>query len=413
MKRPALEAILVLLFLCLWASLAGAQEGLPQLVKKIQPAVVTIIAYDVKGKPKGQGSGFFINQEGHFITNYHVLAEASRAEVETADGQRYTVKGVMAKDQAGDLIVAATDDPFAAIGRGSLKISTVIPEVGERVVVVGSPLGLEQTLSEGVVSAIRHIPDFGEILQITAPISHGSSGSPVVNMKGEVVGIATFIMKEGQNLNFAIPATRALALKPGAVKPLNEWKVLSIEPIPEAEAFFRQGLELHWAGKLGKAIETYKQAIRVDPEVPEAHINLGAAYYTLGRYQEAARAFQTAVRLEPENAEWHCRLGATYLMLRKYKESAKILKQAIRLDPDLARARSLLGSAYDGLGRYGEAAEAFKQAIRLNPDYKLAHYNLGIIYLNLRNQAAALEEYKILKALDQEMANDLFNKIYR
>jgi hypothetical protein len=72
--------------------------------------------------------------------------------------------------------------------------------------VIGTPLGLEQTVSDGIVSARREIPGFGRIVQMTAPISPGSSGSPVLNMRGEVVGVATFLIDMGQNLNFAIPA---------------------------------------------------------------------------------------------------------------------------------------------------------------------------------------------------------------
>jgi hypothetical protein len=402
MKRPAaIAAALAFLFLLAWQ--ACADDNLPKLVREIQPAVITIIAYDAQGKTKKQGSGFFINQEGHFITNYHVMEGASRVEVKTFHGWRHPVKGVLAENRAIDLVLAAispgrfrppsTDDPWEVVAEtpikekpnqkidniSNLKISSILPEIGERVAVVGSPMGLEQTLTEGVVSAIRHIPDFGEILQITAPISPGSSGSPVVNMKGEVVGITTFLMKGGQNLNFAIPGSRALALKPGVGRPLDEWEVAGPpEPIPEAAALFQQGLKFHTAGKLEKAIDAYKRAIRVTPDFTEAHINLGAAYYRLGHYQKAAREFQTGVHLEPDNAEWYCRLGSAYLALFRYQGAANAYKQAIRIDPNLARA----------------------------------HYFLGLTHLGLGNQGAALEEYKILKTIDPKKANELFNRIY-
>jgi hypothetical protein len=93
-----------------------------------------------------------------------------------------------------------------------LSLSKTVPEVGERIIVYGSPLGLENTVSDGIVSAIRDIPEFGKIIQITAPISPGSSGSPVLNMKGEVIGVASFQMIDGQNLNFAIPSERVARL---------------------------------------------------------------------------------------------------------------------------------------------------------------------------------------------------------
>ncbi len=90
----------------------------------------------------------------------------------------------------------------------------------------GSPLGLEKTLSDGIVSAIREIPGFGKVIQITAPISPGSSGSPVLNMQGEVIGIVTFQIVEGQNLNFAIPSERIASLSL-----MEENKISTIEEV--------------------------------------------------------------------------------------------------------------------------------------------------------------------------------------
>lgn len=221
MKRNSLITVIAAIGGLLWCGalvgLAHAQENLPQLVRRIRSAVVTVIAYDASGKIKGQGSGFFVDSN-RFLTNYHVLAGASRAEVKTSDGKCYSVERIVAQDKAGDLIIATTENPFVDIGRSNLKISEVLPDVGERVIVIGSPLGLEQTLSEGVVSAVRNIPDLGEILQITAPISPGSSGSPVVNVRGEVVGVATLQLAKGQNLNFAMPGPRVMALLQKPVK---------------------------------------------------------------------------------------------------------------------------------------------------------------------------------------------------
>jgi len=97
------KALGLLFFLALFPHPTVAKEDLPKLVKTIQPAVVTVFAYDSKGELKGQGSGFFINQQGHFITNYHVLEGASRAEVKTFNGKYHQVKGVLAHPKLGIL----------------------------------------------------------------------------------------------------------------------------------------------------------------------------------------------------------------------------------------------------------------------------------------------------------------------
>jgi len=204
------------------SSLTIAQEDLTAIVKRISPSVVVILAYDKEGKLYGQGSGFFINEKGYIITNGHVLERANRAEVKTADGNIYTVKEVLAEDSKADIILLSVAIPGEVVH--PITISTSFPNVGEQVMVIGNPLGLEQTVSEGIVSAVREISAYGKVVQITAPISPGSSGSPVVNMQGHVIGVATFQMAKGQNLNFSIPIDRVAKLIPEKGKTLTEWQ---------------------------------------------------------------------------------------------------------------------------------------------------------------------------------------------
>lgn len=210
-------------FFFIFAFPALAQENLPEIVKKIEPSTVVILTYDKDRKIIGQGSGFFISKEGDVITNRHVLAGAQYAEIKTTDGKVYPITLIVAEDEKADVIRASVNIPKESVRPLSVSIS--IPEAGKQVAVIDSPLGLERTVSEGIVSAVREIPAFGKIYQITAPISPGSSGSPVVNMKGEVIGVATFQFIEGQNLNFAIPGDKIAKLKTEKGKTLNEWKI--------------------------------------------------------------------------------------------------------------------------------------------------------------------------------------------
>ena len=436
----------ILLFFVAVFSSPLAEENLPAIVKRIQPSVVVILTYDKNGKILGQGSGFFINERGDVITNRHVLEGADRAEVKTANGKVYAIMKVLAEDKEGDLIRVSVEIPTSAVR--PVSVSSTIPEVGERVVVIGSPLGLEQTVSDGIVSAVREIPAFGKIIQITAPVSSGSSGSPVVNMKGEVIGVATFQIVEGQNLNFAIPGERLTKLMPGKGRTLSEWETVNGEKrLASAERLYSAGLALVWAedyekalpyfeeavkkdtsyaqayfqlgycnsqlGSPNEAVEAYKQAIRIKPDFAGAHNNLGVAYGELGRYDEAIEAYKQAIRIDPDDAEAHYNLGVVYDKLGRHSEAIECYKQAIRIKPDYAKAHYNLGVAYGKLGRWNEAVEAFKQAIRLKPDFAEAHYNLGVSYLLLGDSGSALEEYKILKSLDKNRANKLFNLIYK
>src|SRR4030042_2066425 len=181
-----LKAILILFVTCFSWTLCSGEEGLPAMIRRVEPSIGVLLTYNREGKFVGQGSGFFVNQEGDVITNYHVLKGASRAEVRMTDGSVYPVNRVIAEDEEGDLIRVSTNTPQNLVR--PLLIRSSFPEVGERIIVMGTPLGLEKTVSDGIVSAIREIPEFGKIIQVTAPISPGSSGSPVVNMNGEVIG---------------------------------------------------------------------------------------------------------------------------------------------------------------------------------------------------------------------------------
>jgi S1-C subfamily serine protease len=220
----------------LWLSGGGlgparAQDRLPELVKKVLPGVVTVVGFNAAGKVMRIGSGVFINPEGHLITNLHVISGVARAEVKLPRGEVYPLTAMVAVDPKADLVKLAVNLPGSALR--SLTVSGVRPQVGEHVVVLGSPLGLEQTVSDGMVSAIRTIRDRGEFLQISAPISPGSSGGPVLNMAGQVIGIVTFQVK-GQNINFAVPGYRILALRDGPPRllPGQEAKGKSLPPRP-------------------------------------------------------------------------------------------------------------------------------------------------------------------------------------
>jgi len=439
-----ISIFLVTLFFCsIFTLTALAQEKLTDIVKKIEPSTVVIMTYDIGGKLIGKGSGFFISQSGDIITNRHVLTGVHRAEVKTAKGKVHPITMIVGEDKESDIIRASVNISLESVRPLSVSIST--PEVGERVAVIGSPLGLERTVSDGIVSAIREIPAFWKIYQISAPISAGSSGSPVVNMKGEVIGVATFQFVEGQNLNFAIPGERITKLNTERGKTLDQWKMgKTDEWLASAEGLYYVGLNFLWAddyenalpyfekaiqkdpgytvayfyigycnGELGcltEAIEAYKQAIRLKPDYEKAHVNLGAAYDNLGRHMEAIEAYHQAIRLKPAFAEAHYNLGVGYAVLGRHTEAIEAFKQAIRLKPDDEEAHHNLGVVYSNLGRHTEAIEAFKQAIRLKPDDEEAHHSLGVVYGKLERLTEAIEAFKQairLKPTYAEAHNDL------
>jgi len=409
----------------------GSIENLPTLIKRIEPSIVVIFTYsgkfDIYLKEKREedilrlGSGFFISQNGDIITNYHVLKGAESAEVKTSDGKTYTISDIVAVDEKNDIIRLSVNIPSKYVL--PLSLSDTTPEIGERIIVYGSPLGLEKTLSDGIISAIREVPGYGKLIQITAPISPGSSGSPVLNMKGEVVGVATFQMVEGQNLNFAIPSERIARLNLAGEKKTSITEEL-FEPEEKGKkdsdyAYEAYDKALYFIDKeeYEKALPYLEIAIKTDISSLKKNVYsyIGFCNVMLGNYIKAIEACKQAIRIDPNDAMNYYNLSSSYGHLGLYKDAIEACKQAIRIDPNDAMNYYNLGNYYDHLGLYKDAIEAFKQAIRIDPDSAICalfHFHLGVSYFLVGDINSALNEYKILKELDIYFANRLFDFIY-
>jgi tetratricopeptide (TPR) repeat protein len=369
------------------------EENLPAMIKRVEPSIIIFLTYSKDGSPIGQGTGFFVSNEGDAITNYHVLRGASRAVVKTSEDRIYPVKKVIAEDEEGDLIRVSVDIPKEAVH--PLSIYPSFPEVGERIIVIGTPLGLEKTVSDGIVSAVREIPKFGKIIQVTAPISQGSSGSPVVNLKGEVVGVVSFFLMPGQNLNFAIPGERITKLTLTDGKTLSEWEdKQQDERLEAAKQLYNMGRTLLWAEDYEKALSYFAEALKRNPNDADTYFQIGYCLGRLGRYSEAVELYRQAAIIKPDDIDTLNNLCVTYSSLGRYPEAIETCKQAIRIKADLPEAYNNLGWVYQRLGRYQEAIELCKKALRIKPDFALAHYNLGNNYIALKKFDEAIESFK-------------------
>ncbi|HLA09384.1 MAG TPA: tetratricopeptide repeat protein [Pyrinomonadaceae bacterium] len=394
---------LSLLFLLLIPATVQSQEYLPELVRRIKPSAVAVETYDQKGEKLSRGSGFFIDFD-RVVTNRHVIENAYRAEIHSSTGATYQVKGVLAVDAEGDIALLKVDAPASQVR--PLLLDRTSPQEGEGVVVIGNPFGLEGSVTNGIVSAVRDIPTFGRIIQITAPISPGSSGSPVVNMQGQVIGVATLQVTGGQSVNFAIPSERISQLQITSLMSLADL-VAATGKNKRARAvqYFRDGLSFLSKDDCERALPYFEKAVESDNNYAEAWAQSGFCNEKLGRHAEAIESSKKAVNLRP-SAESYFNIGLANFYLKQYRDAAEAYRQAIKLDPyNSADAYYALGLVYRDWGKADDEIQAYKQAIRLRPDYTSAFERLGSRYVKSKKYNEAVEVYKQLASLRPGDAN--------
>lgn len=212
--------ILTLSFL-LFGRINGQSLSAEKIYQKVKDAVVVVFGYNSDDELISQGSGVVLNDKGYVVTNYHVLEGCERLEI-MHDNDEIPYADIVGIDPDKDiLIIKIYDKRFPSIKLGNVQSL----KVGQRIYAIGNPMGFENTISEGIISGLRNFQESGiNYIQITASISHGSSGGAVVNDKGELIGISTSTIEDGQNLNFAIPIDEVINIKIGSYKEIGSYK---------------------------------------------------------------------------------------------------------------------------------------------------------------------------------------------
>ena len=180
----------------------ACQKSLQQIIAETEPATCTIYTYDEYGSPSGSGSGFFIESNGVGVTNWHVLDKSIKAIVKMPNGNQYEIDSVLSASQKKDLLVFKIKNPDNIIFP-TLAFCTEKPTKGEAVYNISAPLGLESSISEGIIASYRENAQ-GELVQVTSPLSPGSSGSPLLDTKGKVFAVTSFKRKGGENVSFGV-----------------------------------------------------------------------------------------------------------------------------------------------------------------------------------------------------------------
>jgi S1-C subfamily serine protease len=200
-----MKKLLVVLFLFSLPICAQTLKKPSDIAREQGQAMVVVEALDTVGNVTGQGSGFIVTPKGAVITNLHVIQGAHTVRVKLTNGDVYKTQELVDVDDTKDLAILKIKGfklPTVALGDSDRT------EIGENVVVISSPEGLINSLSTGVVSGVRRLEGL-RVFQITAPISQGSSGGAMFDSSGAVIGVVTYLLRGGQNINFAVPINYA------------------------------------------------------------------------------------------------------------------------------------------------------------------------------------------------------------
>jgi serine protease Do len=213
--RRALNLLLTLVILlgasssAVSAKTPAAEKPSPQEISVLKRAVVIVTTFDSRGKPLLQGSGFFIETDC-VVTNMHVIKAASSIRISTFEGKTGIVRKVIAANEKTDLALLQVESSLAA---AVLQVEAAPPVEGEAIIVLGNPQGSPWKVTRGRIASFWQFAGSGGRLQITAEIFRGSSGGPVVNEHGRVIGIAAMHLAGGDDVNFAIPAENLRAIQ--------------------------------------------------------------------------------------------------------------------------------------------------------------------------------------------------------
>lgn len=198
--RSVVLVFTVLLMLSLHARPAVAPDG-ESVYKGAVRSVMTLEVETTTGQRTG-GTAFLALRPGVAVTAWHVVSDARRIKARFSDGRETVVTRILDKDEERDLAVLELADSGS---RPMLRIASDDPPVGSRVYLLGAPEGLEFSISEGIVNQIRRL-DGTKLIQYSAPTNPGNSGGPLLDAKGNVVGVCVFLLRDSQNLNFAVKA---------------------------------------------------------------------------------------------------------------------------------------------------------------------------------------------------------------
>jgi serine protease Do len=411
------------------------QNSLKDLVKKNEKSVFLVQCFNKQNQIVSTGSGFFIDKSGIAFTNVHVIKDAYKAKIKTTDGKFYDIEKIIDYNSSLDVAKIKIKN-LDGTNFSVTKTATKKSEKGEEIFTIGNPDGLESSVSTGIISAIRTIPDYGECYQITAPISPGSSGGALFNMNGEVIGITTFGQTDenhlNQSLNFAININNA--------KYINKNLNLGIETVRTKvtfENFVSLYMRFQLSGDYENAIKICTDQLKIKSNDGSAYhwrantflsineltlaendfnksliysssinvkewdyIGLGKIYRRSGQYEKSKESYLKAIEINNENAITYCNLAV--LASNWHGPDSELVEpsymMALKIDPSsCAFGYKSIAQKFVEKKEYEKAISFFTLSIETEQNKSSTineYYNRGTCYFQLKKYSSAVNDFR-------------------
>jgi tetratricopeptide (TPR) repeat protein len=355
--KITLKISIIILIICGLNFRAFSQNEIAadKIYDLVNNSVVVVLAYDGNGNLY-QGSGIVINNEGYVVTNYHVCKDGNRFEINHYKKEFKNIQIVKQDPDKDIMVLKVSDIPLPPIKIGSSE--NLKP--GQRVYAIGSPEGYENSISEGIVSGVRHDSNGNELIQMTTPITEGSSGGAVVNSSGELIGMSMSGQHEG-NIYFAVPIEDILTL-------INVDYIASTDK--ESENFLNEGKEASTKQNYEDAVFYFSKYLENNLNDNEAYFYRGYARMKLNDYNQAISDFTKAIEDGFDNQEVYFYRANAYYMLKDYPDAVTDYTKAIIISPELAELYYNRGYANLKSKNFGGALYDWEKAIELKPEYQ-------------------------------------------